>query len=411
MTPSDPEPLLPPDADEPVELTPAPDGADLPVAHRVPAAGPPAEAGMPVARRVRRPPEPGFLLSIAWCCGFLAALYIPALAAGLATFAAMALADKNPSGFLRSERDGFQRVVQHIQGKQPGDPPPMPPGVSYAIAAGIAGGHAGTLAMALLVLRFAVGRDWPRKIALRRPPVVPLVLSVLVMPGLMLTHAAVHLSLHKLFGGDPGGTEAGLKSMLAPWPGWLAVLLIGVGPGVIEELWCRGFLGRGLVGRYGVAGGVALTSMLFGALHLDPLYALGTMVMGVLLHLSYLASRSLWVPILLHFLNNTLTVLSVVLTSAPQGLQQGPDDVPYYVYLLGVALTLVGMWALWSCRGRLVPAAGEGADPATLWRPAFPGVELPPAGSGVVVRHGWPNPLAVLLTLAAFGGVVYFLAS
>jgi hypothetical protein len=204
---------------------------------------------------------------------------------------------------------------------------------------------------------------------------------------------------------DGSSMDAQMKAMFAPWPVWLGVLIIGVGPGVIEEFFCRGYLGRGLVARYGPVGGVLLTSMLFGMLHLAPLYALGTMVMGVLLHLTYLATRSLWVPVTLHFLNNTLSVLTLLGVQTTRGLDAAPDEVPALAYLLAFALTGVGMWALWTARARLVTQAPD--RPA--WRPEFPGVELPPAGSGTVVRHRLPNPIAVLLTLAAFCGLVYYL--
>ena len=185
----------------------------------------------------------------------------------------------------------------------------------------------------------------------------------------------------------------------------LAVLIIGVGPGVIEEFFCRGYLGRGLVARYGLVGGVLLTSMLFGMLHLAPLYAVGTMVMGVLLHVTYLATRSLWVPVLLHFLNNTLTVLAVLGVRTVRGLEVEPTEVPAAAYLLGFALTGAGLSALWSARGRLVSVDPD--QPA--WRPEYPGVELPPRESGTVVRHRLPNPIAVILTLAALGGLLYYL--
>jgi membrane protease YdiL (CAAX protease family) len=406
MTPPDHPPPLPDQeptplpADEVIELVPEP----VPVVR-------------PVRRRYRpEPPQPGFWLAVAWCFGLLGSLYVPLVIAGLLTFAVMAFTSGDVSAFWKAESQQMQRVVGAGQAQPPRVPPPMPDGISYSLAAGMAAGHVGSLTLALLLLRFGAGPDWKRKVALRRPPIVPLVLSLIVLPGLMLTHAAVHVGLHEFVEAaarmfDPktdmgsGSMEGQLKSMLSPWPIWLAVLVIGVGPGVIEEFFCRGYLGRGLVARFGPVGGVLLTSMLFGMLHLAPLYAVGTMVMGVLLHITYLATRSLWVPVLLHFLNNTLTVLSVLGVKTVRGLEAEPTEVPTAAYLLGVVLTVVGLWALWSCRARLVSTAPD--QPA--WRPDYPGVELPPRESGTVVRHRLPNPLACVLTLAALGGLMYYL--
>jgi membrane protease YdiL (CAAX protease family) len=400
--PEDPPPLPTPDhppdppADEVVELVPEPEP--------------------PVVRPFRRPrrpepPQPGFLLSIAWCLGLLASLYIPLGVATLVTFAVFAVASGDPEGFFQGEWRQFRLVAGQTAGEDPDPEVPagMPEGLSYSLAVGMAAGHLGSLTFTLLLLRFGVGRDWARKIALRRPPLVPLALSLLVLPGFMLVHSAVHLGLGELAGGDDGGTSEQLRAMLTPWPLWVAVLLIGVGPGVVEELFCRGYLGRGLVARYGMLWGVVLTSVLFGMLHLAPLYALGTMVMGLLLHVTYLATRSLWVPILLHFLNNTLTVLAILGVSTVPGLEADPTDLPAAAYLLGFALTGVGLWALWSARGRLDPADAKADEPAA-WRQQFPGVELPPEGSGVRVRHRFPNPVAAVLTVAGFAAVWYFMS-
>ncbi len=380
-----------------------PDPAEGEAIEPIPEFGLPAEEPLPLARWVRRRPErpePGFWLSVAWCVGLLAALYVPLFLAAVATFAVLAVASGNPKGFADAE------VKQLRQGGvgPPGNRPAMPAGVSYSLAAGMLAGHLGTLTYTLLLLRFGVGRDWPRKVALRRPPVVPLTLSLIALPGFVVAHSSVQLALHELvewLGGKPEPMDANLRAMMTPWPLWLAVLVIGVGPGVIEELFCRGFLGRGLVGRHGVVGGVVLTSMLFGVLHLDPLYAVGTMAMGVFLHLTYLYSRSLVVPMLLHFLNNTFAVLAATVLNAD------PTEImPAAGYLFGFALAGFGLWSMWSCRARLVPADPGAPGP---WRPPFPGVELPPPRSGVTVRHPLPNPVAVVLTLASFGGLMYYM--
>jgi hypothetical protein len=111
------------------------------------------------------------------------------------------------------------------------------------------------------------------------------------------------------------------------------------------------------------------------------------------------------VPIVLHFLNNSLAVIALMLFDIDP-----TEKLPAPGYLLGFALTGFGLWALWSCRGRLVPADPEpDPDAPPPWRPPYPGVELPPAGSGVVVRHPLPNPVALVLTLASFAGLFYYM--
>jgi len=177
------------------------------------------------------------------------------------------------------------------------------------------------------------------------------------------------------------------------WPLPLAILIIGIGPGIGEELWCRGFLGRGLVGRYGVVLGIAITSFFFGLIHLDPTQGTMAMLMGICLHYVYQTTRSLWLSILLHFMNNSL---SVILLSFP-ALNAIDDHPQQFLPLFAASAVLVAAigYAFYQSRARLAP---ETAGTLFLWRPDYPGVEYPPPGCGTVVVHPMPSVLA-------FGGV------
>src|SRR3954468_23799191 len=115
-----------------------------------------------------------------------------------------------------------------------------------------------------------------------------------------------------------GGMEE-MEKAFGSWPVLLGVFLIGVLPGIGEELWCRGFLGRGLVGTHGVVLGILGTSFLFGLIHVDPCQGTMAMLMGVGLHVVYQLTRSLWMPMLLHFLNNSL---AVVMARVAKGMPQ-----------------------------------------------------------------------------------------
>jgi membrane protease YdiL (CAAX protease family) len=406
MTSPDPDPDRLPrfheDGIEVFDLVPAEDPPDgIPVARL--AEPVPTE---PAHRRQPTRPAPGFFAAVLWCLGLLVALWGSTVVVGLVMFAVLAMLSPNPRAFVDDEQTAFKKWTEFVQSDPPaGDPAPLPVGVSTAFAVGEAGGHLGSLVFALIALRFVVGRDWPRRIALRRPTGMHVILAVLVLPGFVLVHQAAHVLLHRPFDIDPGAGE--LEFVIAQWPLWVGVLLIGVGPGVIEELFCRGFIGRGLVGRYGYGAGVLLTSILFGALHILPLYALGVVVIGILLHLTYLMTRSLWVPIGLHFGNNTLQVLVI------KGVLAPVSEPPIASYLAAGALTVVGLLAFWTARTRLVALDETGQPDPTRepWQPREPGVELPPPGSGTVAWAPGPNSVHHALTCLCLGGLVYTLFS
>ena len=101
--------------------------------------------------------------------------------------------------------------------------------------------------------------------------------------------------------------EMGLAETMRQLNGAMLPLLLfflAVVPAIGEEWMLRGLIGRGLVARWGVVPGVILTSMLFAAMHVDPPHVVAVFPIGVIVHYVYLTTRSFWMPILYHFLNN-----------------------------------------------------------------------------------------------------------
>jgi membrane protease YdiL (CAAX protease family) len=256
------------------------------------------------------------------------------------------------------------------------------------------------IGVSLLMLRLVVGREWKRKIAFRTPGFTHTLLALASLPALVLlvnkTFFILHEDLHL-----PSFIQQ-VTSMFEAWPWPVAVLIIGVGPGVGEELWCRGFLGRGLVGRYGVILGVIFSSFFFGLIHLDPAQGLMAMAMGFWLHFVYLTSRSILLPMLLHFLNNTAAVVMGRIPGLAAFDEKLPQ-LPWPVFLVaGLLLTCVAV-ALIQSRARLVGLDG-GASP---WRPDFPGVEYPPDDSGARVFRPLPSLTALAAAAFSFLGLVF----
>jgi membrane protease YdiL (CAAX protease family) len=346
-----------------------------------------------VSRQPRRP-HPNLGWSFLWCLLFIFATQIPGAMIAVAVVAGMLLVrpDQFPPGVLSNQAALLKSE---------------PMGVALAIAFFIT--ELLVIGFSLLIIRLVVGRDWKRQLAVRRPSVAHTLLALASFPALVLLgNVSYELIRHYLY--VPSLSDYGLSGMeemtdiFAKWPLAFAVLVIGVGPGIGEELWCRGFLGRGLVGNYGPVLGVLASSFFFGFIHVDPCQGLMAMLMGLWLHYVYLMSRSLWLPMLLHFLNNSLAVIGPR-TTRLDFLDAKPGDIPVLVYVT-VGLLLAGVaYALYQSRARL---AGQTAETPLLWRPEYEGVECPPPDSGTRVAHPLPSPLAFV---AAGGGFLFFLAA
>lgn len=322
-----------------------------------------------VIRPVAPPPRPGvgegFLLTI----GFAVVLFGTIIVIFFGAAAVLAWSGDKPFA------------------TNPGDNPTSVAGYHPALVAVLAWsfplGYLAGLVYSLIALRLRVGRGWAREIGLRRVPPVHLGLGLLALPAFVILSDALALFLFRLFDMTDLADQAGqLGDLFRGFHPAFVLLAVGIGPGVVEELWCRGFLGRGFVGRHGWVGGVALASLFFGLLHLyPPPYVVVTAVMGACLHFAYLCSRSLWVPIAIHAANNGFAGLTAVGAVPTGGMERALDAYPAAVYPLALGSLLACGWAMWS--GRAVSAGSRG-------------VMVPPGG--VTDR-----PLRMLPGLAALG--------
>ena len=164
-----------------------------------------------------------------------------------------------------------------------------------------------------------------------------LALSVAIDAFLGLTEIREHSALPKLEKQIAGARGPSLA---------LALLSLGIAPGIAEELFCRGFLQRGLLPRLGAPAAIALVAIVFGALHVEPIHATSAAVLGAYLGtLSWLAG-SVRPAILAHVVNNVAAVLGAAFSVG------GP---PHALILLGAAGAAVALWGVWRSAGSPPP--------------------------------------------------------
>lgn len=103
---------------------------------------------------------------------------------------------------------------------------------------------------------------------------------------------------------DELGADSGLPALVA------AAFLVAVVAPVAEEVFFRGYVFGALRNWKGMWIGALLTGLIFGAIHVgsapDPLYLPLLAVFGFVLCLLYVKTRSLYPPIVLHAINNSI---------------------------------------------------------------------------------------------------------
>lgn len=167
----------------------------------------------------------------------------------------------------------------------------------------------------------------------------------ITLPGSM---AALERSLRAMEDAAAGSVEL----MLGPstLPNLIVnILIIGIMAGFSEELFFRGALQRLLsTTRLGKYSAVWIAAIIFSALHMQFFGFVPRMLLGVFFGLMLIWSGSLWLPILLHALNNSMYV---VLKYATGSGDPSFDMMPRPATIaLSALLTAYGLWWLWRNR-------------------------------------------------------------
>jgi uncharacterized protein len=244
-------------------------------------------------------------------------------------------------------------------------------GMLEAVLAGeLAWGLPG-LALTLLFWRFLDRRPWPR-LGLR-------------LPGARAAAGALLLGLAPLAAVLPVSLAAGhhrIEGLAAASPGAVlyllgATALLALSIGLAEEVPFRGYLLPNLAERLGAPAAVALTSVLFAAIHtLDPAYrqplnAAQMVLVGAALAWLRLGSGSLALPVLTHAAYN-LGLLLVVgspdlpglfrTSTGPPDLWLGGEQAVGILDLVATGLWAAAVWRWAAARaGAKPPAPPEGA--------------------------------------------------
>jgi hypothetical protein len=151
--------------------------------------------------------------------------------------------------------------------------------------------------------------------------------------------------------------ELGGTPVLAQW------LLIAVLAPIVEELFFRGILLHRAVRHWGATRGLLATSLLFGALHMNPV---GIFAFGLLLGVLYLRTRSLWVTTFAHLLNNTLPLLAMAAPHEPRG---GVEPFPTALFARMLPMTTLLALAMAVAIAGMLRSRWPHADVSLPWAP------------------------------------------
>jgi membrane protease YdiL (CAAX protease family) len=182
--------------------------------------------------------------------------------------------------------------------------------------------------LAMAVLAIGVYRLSARLLDRRRPDELARRGAVRAVGRGVLVGTAVCVTTMGLIALLGGYQVRGLGSVGA----MIGIFGLMAGVATTEELLFRGVLFRIVEGRFGTVGALVVTGLLFGALHLvNPgASVVGALALaveaGLMLGAAYAATRTLWVPIGVHFAWNALIVGVFSTTASGADVAQGLLD-------------------------------------------------------------------------------------
>jgi membrane protease YdiL (CAAX protease family) len=366
------------------------------------------EATPPLVALVAARPRPGLIEAIVWCLIFLLTQLFTSGGVIVFCLVVFAIQQPDPAKFLTEQVNGMvDASSSDVPAENRGA---LPVQMGQAMAYGILGAQFISLGLCLLVLPWRIGKGWKQEIALRRPSVIQVLLICLILPGFMMLSGGIQELLQVVFGLSPPPMSKLMSDMFRSFPWFLTFLAVGFGPGLVEEIWCRGFLGRGLTARYGLVLGVTMTSILFGLMHGSLTYAIPTAIMGAYLHFVYLTSRSIWASILLHTLNNSLAVFATQ-SGKLEKLDAVPDELAPMIYLASFSLVLFGSIALWINRPHVARIDENVETPIKSddWSFEYPELIPSPPDSATRLKSGRISPTALVFTVVSFACLMFLL--
>ena len=178
------------------------------------------------------------------------------------------------------------------------------------------------LAEIILLFRFRYTLSWSEGLGLRRTKKVisRILFFYLALLPLIALSAMLSQWILKGWSGSTPAPQPVLAPMGSESPGWLRAAYIFFGIFIappFEEIFFRGVLFPALARKLGVWQGAVLISLFFAAIHMHlPSFA-PLFLLSLGLCAAYWRSGSLWIPIGMHMLQNSLAILSFNLFGSP----------------------------------------------------------------------------------------------
>ena len=136
-----------------------------------------------------------------------------------------------------------------------------------------------------------------------------------------------------------------LLEQMTGGPFWSSFLLVAIFAPIFEEWLCRGMVLRGLLTKMKPGWAIVISALFFAVIHMNPWQALNAFIIGVVMGYVYYKTGSLWLTMLIHFVNNGFAVICTHIPSL--------SEYDFWIEMMGrptyVVVYIAGLAALVLC--------------------------------------------------------------
>ena len=192
-------------------------------------------------------------------------------------------------------------------------------------------------------LSIYIKTDFKKVYSLRIPSIKSILGGISLWAGIFIVMILIGNILMFLF---PQSQEVakGLEDILIMKDSFLLnLLVVAVAPAIGEEVLFRGFIFSSFKGEKSYKRAIILSGILFGLMHMDFIRIIPTTCLGIATAYAVYKSGSIFIPMLMHFLNNGIAVASEHFVNTKVGEVINYISLDFNQFELGRLLILLGI--------------------------------------------------------------------
>lgn len=165
-----------------------------------------------------------------------------------------------------------------------------------------------------LLYAYYIKSDFKKLLSIKLPKIQDIVGGLIVWMGVFIAINIITQFLIYIFPQNIEVIEALNKTLLGEKNILINLLIVAVLPGICEEVFFRGFVFSAFRNdsnsKKSIGTAIIATGILFGFMHIDFLRIIPTSILGIVFTYFVYKTGSIFVPMFIHFVNNTVSILA-----------------------------------------------------------------------------------------------------